>query len=98
MDSRTAYEGDDQIFFGFCLEIAFKKISYLIETSRLICFAKQLTGFYMMRIFNDSRFRAGRKYKQINSVTVISEAFIQRISEVIQKKISETGKLLGKSN
>ena len=52
----------------------------------------------MMRIFNDSRFRADRKYKQINYVTVISEAVIQRISEVIQKKISETGKLLGKSN
>ena len=85
MDSRTAYEVDDQTFFRFCFEITFNKNSYHIETSRLICFVNQWTSFYMIRVFTDSRFRADYKYKQINSVTVISDAVIQRLSQIIQK-------------
>ena len=85
IDSRTAYEVDDQTFFRFCFEITFNENSYHIETSRLICFVNQWTSSYMIRVFNDSRFRADYKYKQINYVTVISEAVIQRLSEIIQK-------------
>ena len=85
MDARPSYEVDDQLFF-FGLEILFSKNSHhIVVTSRLICFANQLTGFYMIRVFTDSRFRADYKYKQINSVTVISDAVIQRLSQIIQK-------------
>ena len=39
----------------------------------------------MLRVFTGSRFRAYCKYKQINYVTVILEAVIQMLSEIIQK-------------
>ena len=63
MGPRTAYEVDDQTFFWFCLEIPFNKNPYHIETSRLMCFANQLTGFCMIRVLTDSRFRADYKCK-----------------------------------
>ena len=39
-----------------CSEIPFSKNSYHIKTSRLICSANQLTGFYMIRVFTETYF------------------------------------------
>ena len=35
----------------------FSKILYHIETSQLIYYANQLTGFYMARVFTESYFQ-----------------------------------------
>ena len=42
-----------------CSEIPLSKYSYHIETSQLICFENQLTGFYMIRVFAKRCFRTG---------------------------------------
>ena len=49
--------------FGFtdkiivCSEIPFSENSYHMETSRLICFANRMTGFYMIQVFTKRYFR-----------------------------------------
>ena len=70
-------------FFGFVW--AYLPIKTCIIQKPVDCFANQLNGFYMLQYFTDSRFRAYCKQKQRNYVTVISEAVIQMLSEIIQK-------------
>ena len=44
-------------------KIPFCKTSHHIETSQLICFANQLTGFYMTQVFTEGYFRTNYKTK-----------------------------------
>ena len=49
--------GPSKFLFIFCLELPFSKISYHIETSHMICTSNQLTGFYVIWVFNEMYFR-----------------------------------------
>ena len=49
-------------FIKICSETTYSKNSYHIETSQLICTAKQLTGCYMTQDFTESYFRADISY------------------------------------
>ena len=42
-------------------EMLFSKNSNYIETNKLIYFANQLTGFYMIQVFTEEYFQTGSK-------------------------------------
>ena len=47
----------ERININVCAEIPFSKNAHHTETSELICFANQLTGFYMTRVLTERYFR-----------------------------------------
>ena len=59
IDSQKYFVEHDPHCTVVCLEISFSKNVYHIETSQLICFVNQLTGFYMMQGFTERYFQTG---------------------------------------
>lgn len=49
--------GSSKFLFIFCSEIPFGKISHHLETSQMIFMSNQLTGFYVIRVFDGRYFR-----------------------------------------